>query len=173
MLLLQILWTFSVLSLLAVGGANAIIPEMHRQVVELRGWIDHATFVQLYALAQAAPGPNILSASAMGFKIAGLPGMIMATIGIVGPAAVLAWWMAGLTDRLRGASWLKPAQSGLVPVAIGLFMSSGFILAATAGGDSLLLLGITAVATLITWRTGWNPLWVLAGGGALGLLAVI
>ena len=93
-LLLQILVTFGILSLVAVGGANAVLPEMHRQVVELRGWLDDATFSQLYALAQAAPGPNILVASVMGWRIAGPGGMAMATVGMLLPAAVLAWIMA-------------------------------------------------------------------------------
>ena len=93
-LLLQILLTFSVLSLVAVGGANAVLPEMHRQLVELRGWLDDATFAQLYALAQAAPGPNILVASVMGWRIAGGAGMAVATLGMLVPAAVLAWGMA-------------------------------------------------------------------------------
>ena len=68
-LLLQILVTFGILSLVAVGGANAVLPEMHRQLVDLHGWLDDATFAQLYALAQAAPGPNILVASVMGWRI--------------------------------------------------------------------------------------------------------
>ena len=128
-LLLQILVTFSILSLVAVGGANAVLPEMHRQLVDLRGWLDDATFSQLYALAQAAPGPNILVASVMGWRIGGWGGMAMATVGMLLPAAVLAWIMAGLVQRLRGARWLKPAQGGLVPVAVGLLLAAGLVMA--------------------------------------------
>ena len=166
----ELLLTFAELSLLAVGGANAVVPEMHRQIVETHHWLDHARFVQLYALSQAAPGPNILSASAVGFGIAGLPGMIVATIGIVGPAAALAWIMAGLTQRLSGAWWLKPAQAGLVPVAIGLFLSSGLIMAGTNGEGRLHLLAVVVVGALVVWRTNWNPLWVLGAGAVAGLL---
>lgn len=169
-LLLQVLLTFSVLSLLAVGGANAVLPEMHRQLVELRGWLDDATFSQLYALAQAAPGPNILVASVMGWRIAGWGGLAAATAGMLLPAAALAWGVAGLTMRLRGAPWLKPAQGGLVPVAIGLLLAAGLVMAGASGHAGPPALAIAATSTVFVWRTAWSPLWVLAGGGLLGLV---
>ncbi|MEN0073112.1 chromate transporter [Roseicella sp. DB1501] len=169
-LLLQILVTFSILSLVAVGGANAVLPEMHRQLVELRGWMDDATFSQLYALAQAAPGPNILVASVMGWRVAAWGGMAMATLGMLLPSAILAWCMAGLLHRLRGAAWLKPAQAGLVPIAVGLLLAAGLVMAEASSQFGLLPLVIVAASTLFVWRTSWSPLWVLAGGGVLGLL---
>jgi chromate transporter len=169
-LLLQILLAFAILSLVAVGGANAVLPEMHRQLVELRGWLDDATFSQLYALAQAAPGPNILVASVMGWRIAGADGMAMATIGMLLPAAVLAWGMAGLVHRLRGAPWLKPAQAGLVPIAVGLLLAAGLVMAEASSQFGLLPLVIVAASTVFVWRTSYSPLWVLAGGGILGLV---
>ncbi len=167
-MILQILFTFSVLSLVAIGGANAVLPEMHRQLVELRGWLDDATFSQLYALAQAAPGPNILVASVMGWRIAGAGGMAAATFGMLVPAAVLAWYMAGLMHRLRGAAWLKPAQGGLVPVAIGLILAAGITMAEAVHSHGVMPLVVVAVSTLFVWRTNYSPLWVLAGGGVLG-----
>ena len=169
-LLLQILVTFSVLSLVAVGGANAVLPEMHRQLVELRGWLDDATFSQLYALAQAAPGPNILVVSVMGWRIGGWGGMAMATVGMLLPAAALAWIMAGLLQRLRGAPWLKPAQAGLVPVAVGLLLAAGLVMAEASSQFGVLPLVVVAVSSVFVWRTNYSPLWVLVGGGVLGLV---
>jgi chromate transporter len=168
--LLQILFTFSVLSLVAVGGANAVLPEMHRQLVDIHRWLDDATFTQLYALAQAAPGPNILVASVMGWRIAGPAGMAAATIGMLLPAAILAWTMAGLLHRLRGARWLKPAQGGLVPVAVGLLLAAGMVMAEASSQFGLLPLAIVLASAVFVWRTDLSPLWVLAGGAALGLL---
>ncbi len=167
-MILQILLTFSVLSLVAIGGANAVLPEMHRQLVELRGWLDDATFSQLYALAQAAPGPNILVASVMGWRIGGAGGMAAATFGMLVPAAILAWFMAGLMHRLRGAAWLKPAQGGLVPVAIGLILAAGITMAEASHSHGVMSLVVAAVSTVFVWRTNYSPLWVLAGGGMLG-----
>ena len=167
-LLAQLLLTFATLSLLAIGGANAVLPEMHRQLVVIHGWLDDATFTQLFALAQAAPGPNILAASVMGWRIAGPAGLAVATLGMLLPAAALAWGVAGVTHRLRGAAWLKPAQFGLVPVAVGLIAASGLIMA-EAAGTGWAAWAIIAVSAAFVWRTGFSPLWVLAGGGLLGL----
>ncbi|WP_043361656.1 chromate transporter [Belnapia sp. F-4-1] len=167
-MILQILLTFSILSLVAIGGANAVLPEMHRQLVELHGWLDDATFSQLYALAQAAPGPNILVASVMGWRIAGAGGMAAATFGMLVPAAILAWYVAGLMHRLRGAAWLKPAQGGLVPVAIGLILAAGITMAEASHSHGVMPLIVVAISTLFVWRTNYSPLWVLAGGGVLG-----
>jgi chromate transporter len=169
-LVLQILMTFSILSLVAVGGANSVLPEMHRQLVELRGWLDDTTFSQLYALAQAAPGPNILVASVMGWRIAGGLGLAAATLGMLVPAAVLAWGVGGLTQRLRGAPWLKPAQSGLVPVAIGLILAAGITMAQAAHSHGVMPVLLVVVASIFVWRTDYSPLWVLAGGGVMGAL---
>ena len=153
-LLLQILLTFSILSLVAVGGANSVLPEMHRQLVERHQWMDGTTFSQLYALAQAAPGPNILVASVMGWNIAGPGGMAVATVGMLLPAATLAWIMAGLTMRLRGAPWLKPANGGLVPIAVGLLLAGGLVMATTSGAAAgWPAYAIAAVATAVVWRT--------------------
>ena len=165
----QIVLVFATLSLLAIGGANPVLPEMHRQLVELRGWLDDRQFTELFALAQAAPGPNILAASAMGWAVAGLSGMLAATFGMLAPAGVLAFAVAGVLKRLGSAPWLRPAQFGLVPVAIGLIAASGLLMAEGAAQSwwgVLVFLGSAA----FVWRTALSPLWVLLAGAAAGLL---
>lgn len=168
---LTLLGAFASVSLLAVGGANALAPEMHRLLVVRYGLIDDGSFTQLLALAQAAPGPNILAGSMMGYWIGGLPGLAGATLGLLGPAALLAWLVAGLTRRLAHAWWLKPAQAGLVPVALGLIAASGVVLAEAAWSFPLAPV-ITAAATLFCWLSGRSPLWALAAGGAFGALVL-
>jgi chromate transporter len=167
-LVLSLFLTFAMLSLLAVGGANAIVPEMHRQLVEIHGWLDSRTFGQVYALAQAAPGPNILVSAALGWVIAGFAGMAAAMVGIVGPAWLLAWYVAGLVERLAGRPWLKAVRAGLVPVAVGLILASGLIMAEAAAAEWAGL-GLTLAAAVFVWRTEASPLWALAGGGLAGL----
>lgn len=168
-MILQILLVFGTLSLLAIGGANAVLPEMHRQLVELRGWLGEREFAELFALAQAAPGPNILAASVMGWAVAGVFGMLAATIGMLLPAGALAYFVAGVTQRLRDAPWMKPAQFGLVPVAVGLIGASGLIMAEAVATSWWGLL-VFAGSALFIWRTAHSPLWVLLGGAAAGLL---
>jgi chromate transporter len=161
--------TFATLSLLAVGGANAIVPEMHRQIVEIHGWLDSAAFTQIYALAQAAPGPNILVSSALGWVIAGPAGMAAATFGIVAPAWALAWFVAGLSERLADRPGVKAARGGLVPIAVGLILASGLIMVEAVALEWIAL-ALAAAATLFVWRTEYSPLWTLGAGGLFGLL---
>ncbi len=168
---LDLFLVFASLSLMAVGGANVLAPEMHRQLVVVRGLMDEATFSQLLALAQAAPGPNILSGSIMGYWIGGVPGLLGATLGLLGPTAVLSWLVAGLVRRLAHAPWMKPAQAGLVPLAIGLVAASGMVMARGAATGWLLAPAITFAATMFVWRSARNPLWALAAGAVLGMLA--
>jgi chromate transporter len=87
--LAQLAMDFSVLSLIAVGGAITVLPEMHRSVVEVHGWMSGAQFAELFALAQAAPGPNILVVSLIGWKVAGMAGAVVATAAVCGPSCVL------------------------------------------------------------------------------------
>ena len=166
---IDILLTFGLLSLLAVGGANALAPEMHRILVDNRGWLDDATFTQLYALAQAAPGPNILSASVMGMAIGSWSGMALATIGILTPASLLAWSVAGWLDRLRGAWWIRPAQAGLIPLALGLMGASGIILGEAAASFWAAPI-ITGGTALFIWQSNRSPLFALLAGGGIGIL---
>lgn len=166
----QIFTIFATLSLLAVGGMNALLPEMHRQIVERHGWLDDAVFAQMFALAQAAPGPNTLVASLLGWQVAGWPGLVAATLGILLPSGTLAWVVGGALIRRGDAPWLAALRTGLVPVAVGLMFASGLVLA-KAAGQGWGLVGITAASTLFVWRAPWSPLWVLVAGGALGLLA--
>ncbi|SHJ06757.1 chromate transporter [Roseomonas rosea] len=165
---------FLKLSLLAVGGANAAVPEMHREVVELRGWMTDATFSQGYALASAAPGPNVLFVAVIGWHVAGAQGLVASLLGFLGPTFILAWAVASLTQRLAGDWRLAALRAGLVPVAIGLILATGLVTGAAAargsGVEVAVAVTITLASALFTWRSNLSPLWALAAGGALGWL---
>ena len=85
----RIVSTFASMSLLAVGGANAVLPEVHRQVVDLLHWTDDATFAKIVAIAQTAPGLNLLIVSLIGWQVAGLAGLLLATAAIVTPSTLV------------------------------------------------------------------------------------
>jgi len=165
---------FLKLSLLAVGGANAAVPEMHNEVVENRHWMSDAAFSQGYALAAAAPGPNVLFVAVIGWYVAGAQGLAASLIGFLGPTFLLSWTVAMLTQRLAGDARLAALRAGLVPVAIGLILATGLVTAeASARGTSIevtVALLITLVSTIFVWRSNYSPIWTLLGGGALGLL---
>ena len=160
---------FSLFSLMAVDGATALIPEMHRQVVELHGWMNSAEFASLFAIAQAAPGPNVLIVTLIGWKVAGLPGALVCTLGMCAPAAGLAFLVGRLWDRFRHSPWRRALERGLAPITIGLVLGSGCLLA-RAAGSRWPYLGVAALSALLSYRSRRNPLWWLAGAALLGVL---
>ncbi|HEX9490219.1 MAG TPA: chromate transporter, partial [Stellaceae bacterium] len=128
MILLDLAVTFGVLSLIAFGGMPAVMPEMQRMVVEVKAWTTEAEFIQLFAIAQAAPGPNVLIVSLIGWKAAGLLGAIVALLAVCGPAAVVSWWVAGLWERFKDSPWRIAIQKAIAPLVVGLTLSGGYVL---------------------------------------------
>jgi len=164
----QIVAYFALLSLLSVGGVNTIFPEMQRFVVE-SGWMTAAEFTQLFAVSQAAPGPNILITALIGWKVAGIGGAFAALAAICVPAMAITWWVGALWDRMRDAPWRAVIERSLVPVIVGLVLSGGYVLA-TPGGLGWRNALIAGASAAVFTRTKINPLWILAAGGALGAL---
>lgn len=158
---------FCLLSLVAVGGASAVLPEMHRQIVEVNGWLSSAQFASLYAITQAAPGPNVLIVSVIGYKLAGLAGALAATLGMCGPSSLLAFAVGKLWDRFSHSPWRKAIELGMAPITIGLISGSGCLLVKAAGSG----MGIFTIALgsgLATYFSRRNPLCWLAVGAVAG-----
>ena len=169
MLLWQLASGFAAISLIAVGGGIAVIPEMSRLVVETHGWMSQARFAELFALAQAAPGPNVLVVGLIGWQVAGLAGMVVAIAAMTVPSGVLAYAFSRFRRRMSGNARMELAEKGLVPVAVGLILASGLILGQAAAGGWVAV-ALTVGSTLFVWRTERSPLWVLGVGGLVGAL---
>lgn len=173
----DVLWTmavqFSIMSLIAIGGANAIAPEMHRQLVDVLHWMNDAEFANLFALGQVAPGPNIMVLSLVGWKMAGLPGLIVATLAALVPTCALAWITGRFVSRYGRAAWFDSLKAGLTPIAIGLVLSSSLVMARAADHDALGYVATAATAALVIF-TAINPLFALGlFAGAAALAAII
>lgn len=168
-LLWQLATGFAAISLMAVGGGIAVLPEMSRLVVDVQGWMTQARFAELYALAQAAPGPNVLVVGLIGWQVAGLAGMLVATAAMTLPSGLLAFAFSRLRSRLAGSARMALFEQGLVPIAIGLILASGLLLA-QAASTGWLPVAMVAASVLVVWRTRVNPLWVLGAGAVLGVL---
>ena len=166
--LTQLAIDFSLLSLFTVGGVITVLPEMHRSVVEVHGWMSGAEFAQLFALAQASPGPNILVVSLIGWKVAGLAGAAVATAAVCAPSCVLTYSVSRIWQRLRGARWRKTVEDGLVPVTVGLMLAGGYLITLSAD-HSAPAFAITALTAAVVLATRIHPLWLLAAGALLGL----
>jgi chromate transporter len=170
--LLELVLVFAPLSLVAVGGANAVLPDIHRQVVTVHGWMSEAEFANAFVLAQAVPGPNILVVSLIGWSVAGVPGALVALLAMCGPSSVLALAIARALRSARAARWRYRVQLGLGPITIGLMLSSGLVLARSAD-HAPVAVGVTIVTALILLRTSVHPLLLMAGGAVLGLAGLV
>lgn len=167
-LLIDLFIQFALLSFVAFGGATALLPELYRVVVETRHWIDPVTFTHLYAIAQAAPGPNVLVVTLIGWKVAGLAGALTATLAICLPMSIVVYLVFGHWERFREARWRRVIQTGVAPLAVGLIFSGAILVGQSAGLAGSGWLFVLAVAAFST-KTKFHPLWCIGAGALLGL----
>lgn len=170
--LLLMLGQFALMSLFAIGGANSVLPEMHRFVVEQQGWITHQKFAELFGLAQGVPGPNMLVVALIGYHVAGIPGALVCTIGLIGPSSVLTYFVYRVWDRFKGSAWRELIQSAAAPVTVGLVLASGYIIARGAAA-SWVAVALTAAVAILTATTRAHPLIWLAIAAAMGALGLV
>ena len=159
---------FAMMSLLAFGGANAVVPEMHRQAVELRGWMTEREFIDMFAMSQAAPGPNVMLVTLIGYHVAGIAGALITTLAMCGPTAVLAHFLGRIWDRFRDAPWRMTVQAGVVPISVGLVGASAIVLT-SASDRSWVAVAITVATAVMAFWTRWNSLWLIGIGALAGL----
>jgi chromate transporter len=164
--------TFGLMSLFAVGGANAAIPEMHRLAVDVHHWMTDKQFADVFAISQMSPGPNVLIVTLIGYAVAGVAGALAATLAMCGPTAVLAYYVSGLLTRSSHSRWPAIIQAALVPLSIGLMGASALILALTSDRTSVAAL-VTAASAVLAFTTRLNPFWLLLAGGVLGFAGLI
>jgi chromate transporter len=164
--------TFALLSLFAVGGANAAVPEMHRIAVEVHHWMTEKQFADTFAIAQLSPGPNVLIVTLIGYAVAGVAGALAATVAMCVPTAVLAYIVSRRLSRSSASRWPAVIQAALVPLSIGLMAASGLIVAQAADKNWLAVV-LTAIVAILATATRLNPLWLLLAGGLLGCAGLI
>lgn len=163
---------FLMLSMLSIGGAISVAPEMHRYLVTEQGWLGEADFVSAVAMAQAAPGPNVLFVPVLGYMVHGLTGATVALIGILLPSTVLSLAVSRWGVRRRDTVLVRGFTGGLAPVTVGLVLSTAWVLASpflAAAGHRLgaaCLIGGTALAVL-RWKV--MPIWLVLAGAAAGV----
>ncbi|MFJ9450134.1 MULTISPECIES: chromate transporter [unclassified Herbaspirillum] len=160
---------FSELSVLAFGGGNTILPEMQRQVVEVHHWMTAEDFSALFALGQAAPGPNLMIVTLVGWHVAGFYGMLVTTIAKFGPSSLVTILMLHVWERFKDRPWRRHVQSGLLPVTAGLVAASAALIAHASISNGILA-AITAATVIIALKTKLHPLWLLFGGAMAGMI---
>ena len=162
---------FLLLSLLSIGGAITVAPDMHRVLVEQMGLLTDAQFSASIAIAQASPGPNVLFVAVMGYQAAGLAGAAVTLSGIMLPSTTLALAAARWSHARREWRAVQAFKAGMAPIVIALMFATGWILAAETPGWRHLLL--TVAAALAVWRIRVHLLVLIAVGAILGALGLV
>ncbi len=159
---------FLLLSLLAIGGAITVVPDMHRVLVDQMGLLTDAQFSASIAIAQASPGPNVLFVAVMGYQAAGLTGAAVTLLGIMLPSTTLALSAARWSHARRDWRAVQAFKAGMAPIVIGLLLATGWILTAETPGWRAGLL--TLAAGLLVWRTRVHVLVLVGAGAVVGAL---
>jgi chromate transporter len=170
--LLTLAANFALMSLFAVGGANAALPEMHRLAVEVMGWMTDQQFANMYAIAQVTPGPNVILVTLIGYHVAGLAGALVTTLAMCGPTCIFAFFVGALWERFKHARWREIIQAGVVPVSLGLIAASALVIVRIAAQHRVPV-AITVVTFVVTYKLRLNPLWIFAAAALLGLAGAI
>jgi chromate transporter len=167
---IDILGVFSLLSILAVGGGTAVLPEMKAMTVDVHGWLTDSQFRDVYSLGQLAPGPNMLMVIVIGYHVAGTVGALLAFTGFFLPASALTFIVARIWDHFKDSPWRLAVQRGLAPIVVGLMTSGMISIARTAvTGPTTLILAATVFAVLYFGRK-INPAFLILAGGIVGFL---
>jgi chromate transporter len=162
----------ALLSLVAVGGVNTIVPELHRQVVDVQGALTSQQFADLFAIGQAAPGPNVLFVTLIGWQLAGVTGAMLTAAALCVPTCTIAYFVTRVWDRFKHARWRIATEAGVVPVIIGFVAASALLISQAADG-SVAAFAITAATAAFAYWSKLNPLWALGAAAALGFAGVV
>ncbi|MDP2250229.1 MAG: chromate transporter [Hydrogenophaga sp.] len=182
---------FASLSLLGVGGAITTAPDMHRYLVYQNGWLSDAQFTSSIALSQAAPGPNVLFVALLGWNVGlnagggpgagwtawslALLGVLITMVAIMLPSSVLTYTATRWAHKNRQLRAVRAFKTGMAPIVIALLIATGWLLTGShdhPARDWPLWL-LTAVATVLVWRTKIHLLWMIGAGAVLGALGVV
>ncbi len=170
------------LSLLSIGGAITTAPDMHRFLVEEHHWLTDAQFNASIAIAQAAPGPNVLFIALLGWNVGlnaggmgtGLLGVFLTMMGIMIPSTTLTYVTAQWGHRNRQLRAVRAFKQGMAPIVVALLIATSWVLAtANAHGDGGWPQNwpawlVTTITALVVWRTKLHLLWLLGAGALLG-----
>jgi chromate transporter len=163
---------FLVLWFVAIGGPSAILPDIHRYVVEVHHLMTSSQFADLYTLSQVAPGPNAMYVTLIGWHLAGWAGAAATTIPLLVPATTLTLLVGHLNERYPDAPIGRALRRGFTPITIAMTFASATILMRAVNHDWRGYL-LTLLTVVLVLRKPWNPLWLLAAGALAGMLGLV
>ncbi|MEY4799831.1 MAG: hypothetical protein RLZZ213_278 [Cyanobacteriota bacterium] len=177
--LAQVLWQFLSLSLFSLGGGNTLLAEYHHLAVAQFCWLTNTQFADLYALAEAAPGPSSMLVGLLGLGAGWREGPLWALLCAYGAEAAillpstLLMVMACLSwKRLEHSPWRVAFERGLGPITLGILFAVGLKILRTADTNWAGVV-VSILVCVLMLRTRISPLWFMAVAGVLGGLGVI
>ncbi|ENV11187.1 hypothetical protein F966_00977 [Acinetobacter higginsii] len=168
MILVTLAIVFTQLSLLAFGGGNAILPEMQHQVVTVHQWMSAEQFSSLFAMAQAAPGPNMMIVPLVGWHVAGPAGLLVTSLAKFGPSSIITIYALKFWERFKANPLRARFEKALKPITVGLVLVSAWLIG-DASAQNLLLVIIVILTAILGMFKKIHPLWVMAAGAGLGI----
>lgn len=162
---------FAYLSFLTIGGGMAAYPEMRVLVVDVHRWLTDAQLIHIYSVGQMSPGPNMMMVAAIGERVAGIPGALVAAFAFFVPTGFLTFGVGRIWGRLASWPWRDSIQRGLGPVAIGLAVA-GLVTFGKGAITGWITLAVGLAVFYASLRTRLNPALLILGGAAVGAIAL-
>lgn len=175
--IVELINNFALMSLLAVGGGTAVLPEMKHVTVDRHHWVSNTQFAEIYSLGQLAPGPNMTCVSLIGYEVSGIAGLVAVLLAFFFPACLLCYFVSQIWDAAEGSPWRDAVQRGMAPIVIGLMLAGCYALGKTASFNpakdwdyNLLTLGIGTAVAIVLSVTRINPALTILAGGVAGYI---
>jgi chromate transporter len=166
---------FALLSLLAVGGGTAVLPQMKHDTADIHHWVTDTQFAEIYSLGQLAPGPNMTCVILIGYEVSGWAGAVAVLFAFFFPSSLLCYVVSSAWDSARGSPWRDAIQRGMAPIVIGLMLAGVYAVGKTASFSlergwefNAITLAIGAAVVAVLTLTKLNPALAILGGGAAG-----
>jgi chromate transporter len=170
--LISLFLKLSAFSAIAFGGINALLPALYDLSVNQEHWLNTQTFADFFAIAQAAPGPNLMTVTLIGWHVGGIIGAVVASIAICWPSSIMVYFLQGYLNKLRNQITKQTIQFAASALAVGLVLGSAWDISQQIN-HSLAAFALTLLAITVVILTRWHPLYLIVMGGALGLLGFI
>lgn len=169
--LFSLAWVFGQLSLIAFGGGNAVLPEMQHQVVVAQQWMTAQQFSYMFAIAQAAPGPNMMIVPLVGWHVAGPIGLLITSLAKFGPSSLITLYVLKFWDRFKQRPLRIWIESALKPITVSLVLISTWIIAQPATHDPRLI-GIVLLSSVLALIKSVHPLWIMLIAAGLAIICL-
>ncbi len=170
--LLSLFLKLSAFAMVAFGGINALLPVLYDLSVNQEHWISPQTFADYFAIAQAAPGPNLMTVTLIGWNVGGVLGAALATFAIAWPSSIVVYFLQGYISKIQNKQRQRIIQFTASALAVGLVLAAAWKISLQMN-QSLAAVILTIVTISITFFTRWHPLYLIAAGAACGLLGFI